>query len=55
MLAKEECERAPSPVSEHEAAHLGDARAGPRTLPLLPAAAGGTKEHWKALIQLHFA
>ena len=32
MLAKKGVQRAANPVPEREAAHLGDARAGPRTL-----------------------
>ena len=32
MLAKKGWHRAARPVPEREAAHLGDARAGPRTL-----------------------
>ena len=32
MLAKRGLQRAASPVPEREAAHLGDAIAGPRTL-----------------------
>jgi hypothetical protein len=46
MLVKKGLQRAARPVPEREvSSHL----------PLLPAAAGGTSEHWKALPQIRSA
>ena len=50
MLATKGLQRAASPVLEREAAHLGDAIAGPRTLIFSLPPAGGTRENWKAPI-----
>ena len=46
MLVKKGLQRALSPLPEREAAHLGDARAGPRTLHFSqpPQAAQGRSE-----------
>jgi len=52
VLTEAGLQRAARPVPEREAAHLGDALACPRTPPLLPAAAGGTRKKWKAPISI---